>query len=74
MFAGFGVQTLVWQAETFDGLIAHDMRLDNLVDVGIRDVSVPDSFRIDDDRWAMLALIEAASLIGAHATLQSTLG
>lgn len=42
----------------------------DLVDVCRGDTAVPDTFRVDDDGDAVLALIEAAGLIGAHATLQ----
>ena len=42
MFAGWGVQAGIRQAETLNWLAAEDVRFDNLLDIGFGDVSVPD--------------------------------
>lgn len=73
-FLGFGfavlarrrVQARVSQAESLDRRAAEDMRVDNLADVGLGDVSVPDGVGLDHDIWAVLALIEAARLVRAY--------
>src|SRR2546423_3974056 len=39
--------------------------LDDLVDVGVVEVRVPDAFRIDHDARPLLAAIEAAGLVDA---------
>lgn len=68
------VETTIGEPEPFHRLSAHDMRFDDLVDVGLGDVSVPDGFRIDDDVRPVLALIQASGLVGADAAFESALG
>ena len=60
----------VGQSKAFDGFIAQEMRLDDLVHVVELDETVPDLLGIDDHGDAVLALIEAAGLIDAHLRLQ----
>lgn len=62
------------QAKTLYWLSADDMRVDDLVNIGFGDVAVPDGLGIYHDVWSVLALIEAAGLIGADSALQATLG
>src|SRR5712664_4040842 len=45
-----------------------EVLLDNLVDVGPVDVGVPDRVGIDHDAGALLAAIETARLVDAHAS------
>jgi hypothetical protein len=40
------------------------VRLDDLIDIGFGDMSIPDGVRIHDDIRPVLALIEAAGLVG----------
>jgi hypothetical protein len=54
-------------------MAAHDVGFDDFVHVSLRDVSVPDGVRVDDQVRAMLALIEASSLVSAHFALQAAL-
>src|SRR6185436_13353849 len=57
-----------WRAlhpEPFDDAAVLEMFLDDLVDVGLVDVGVPDRFRVDDDAGAFLAAVEAARLVDA---------
>jgi hypothetical protein len=74
VFAGWGIQAGIGQAESFDWLTCDDVGVDDLVDVGFGNVSVPDGVGVDDDVRAVLALIEASGLVGADAAFQSTLG
>lgn len=74
MFAGCGVQAGICQAEALDRFAAEDVGFDNLVDVGLGDVPIPDRVRVDDDVGTVLALIEAAGLIGAYFALETALG
>jgi hypothetical protein len=71
VLARFGIEAGLCQAQAFDRLSADDVRVHNLVDVGFRDVSVPDGFRIYHDGGTVFALVETASLIGAHSSLQA---
>ena len=48
--------------------------IDDLIDVGFGDVTIPDGVGIDHDVWSVLALIEAAGLIGANSSFQVALG
>jgi len=60
VFAGWGVEAGVCEAEAFDRPASEDVRLDNLVDIGFGDVTVPDGVRVDHNVRAVLALVEAA--------------
>ena len=71
MHAGLGVQAGFGQPETFNGLAADDVRVDDFFDIGLSDVSIPNGIGIDDEVWAVLALIETAGLVGAHFALES---
>ena len=74
MFAAFRVQTLVTQAQSIHGASADDVRFDNLIDIRLGHISIPDRIWIHNDIWAVLALIEAARLICANASLEPTGG
>ena len=73
VFTGRSIEAGIGQHQACDGLAAHDVRFDDVVHVRGGDVSVPDSIGIDDKIRAVLALIEAARLIGADLALQSSL-
>jgi hypothetical protein len=73
VFAGFGVQTGIGQAQPLDRMSANNVRFDDLVDVGFGNVPLPDCVRIDDDRRPVLALVQAAGLIRPHFALQAAL-
>jgi hypothetical protein len=74
MRALFRVNALLGQDQPLDGNSANDVRFDNLVDVFHLHASVPDRIGIDNNRLAVLALIEASGFIGAHFAFQSSLG
>ena len=71
MFAGWGVKAGFGQAQALHRFSPHDVGLDNLIDIGLGDMPVPDCVGIDDDVRAVFALIEAARLISAYLALQS---
>jgi hypothetical protein len=62
----YSVQDFVGNAQAFDGLVIHDVRFDDFVDVFGPDSAVKNALRVDGDGGAELALIEAAGLIGAN--------
>src|SRR5262245_33405238 len=64
---------LVRHEQALDGPAVHQVLLDDLVHVSRRHVSVPDLLRVDDDRAAVLALVQAARGVGAHAPLEPAL-
>src|SRR5579863_2306922 len=74
MFAGFRIETLIWQEQAFHRLSAYDVGFDNLVDIGFGDMPVPNGFGIYNDRRTVLTLIETAGLVRPHSALQSPLG
>lgn len=74
VFAGFGIEAFIGEAEAFDWLSIDDVGFDDFIDVGFGDVSVPDGFWIDDEIRPVFALIEAPGLVGANASLQTTGG
>ena len=74
MFARCCIQAIVREHQALDWLAADDVRFDDLVDVGLGDVSIPDGVGIDHEIWAMLALIEAAGLVGSHFAFEAAFG
>jgi hypothetical protein len=69
-----GIQAGIRKQETLDRFAADDVRLDNLIDIGFSDMPVPDSFGIDHQVWAVLALIEASRLVRANFAFETTFG
>jgi hypothetical protein len=67
------IDARVGQPQSLNGFAANDVRLDNFVHIGWRDVAVPDPFGIHDEIGPVLALVKAARLIGANPVLQPTL-
>jgi hypothetical protein len=66
VFARGGVQAFIGQSKALDWSAADDVGLDDLVDIGLGDVSIPHGLGIDDEVRAVLALIETAGLVGSH--------
>jgi hypothetical protein len=64
--AGFGVDALVCEAEPLDWTAVDEVFLDDLLGILRLYVAIPDGLRVDDDGWAMLALVEAAGLVDAN--------
>lgn len=71
MFTGGSVEARVGQLQALDGFAADDVGFDDLVDIGLSDVPVPDGIRIDDQIRAVLALIEATRLIGPYLAFEA---
>jgi hypothetical protein len=68
------VQAIICDQKALYRLAIDDVGLDDFVDIGRGYAAVPDGVGIDDNRRAMLALIEASRHVGAHALLQSAQG
>jgi hypothetical protein len=66
MWAAFRIDALIGEPESLNGTPTKQMLFHNLFGVCWLDVSVPDGFRIDDYRWAVLALVEATCLVDAY--------
>ena len=74
VFAVRRVEAGVCQAEALDRVAAEDVGLNNLVDVCVGDVPIPDCVRVDHNVGAMFALIQTPGLVGAHFSFQSAFG
>jgi len=65
MRTGGGVQAIVGNDEALDGASGDKVLTDDFRHVFDGDTAVPDSFWVDDDGRAVLALVETSSLVGA---------
>jgi hypothetical protein len=72
VLARVSIDAAVGQAKVLNRTIALDVRRNDLEYVGNLYVSVPDGIGIHHHRRTVLALIEAAGLVGANAVFQST--
>lgn len=68
------VDARIRQSQWLDGPTADDVRIDDLVNVGLADPTVPDRIGIHDHCRAVLALIETARAIGTHSLAQPSSG
>lgn len=73
MLATRGVEALVGDHQSLDRLIADDVRVNDLVNIGRGNVAVPDGFRINDNRWAVLALVKTPGFVSADGAFDSAL-
>jgi len=64
--AGFGVDAFLGEAEALDGTAGDEMFGDDLGGVFRLHAAVPDGLRVNNDRWSVLALVEAERLVDAH--------
>ena len=74
MLARLGVEAILKQSETCDGLAANNVRIDDFGYILQLDVSIPDAFGVDDDIRAVLALIEASRLVGSDSGVEPPSG
>jgi len=74
VFAHGRVQAGICQSKPFYRLAANDVGFDDLFDICLGDVPVPDCVGVNDEVGAMFALVEAAGLIGTYFPFQSALG
>ena len=65
MLAGRRVQAFIPKPESLDWPSLQNVGLDNFVNIRQLDSSIPDGLRINNNVGAVLALIEAARLVGA---------
>jgi hypothetical protein len=66
-----GVEAGVRETEALDGTVVDEVLGDDLIDVASMNVAVPDGLGIDDDYWAVFALVEASGFIGADVVLEA---
>ena len=74
MRATRSINAFVGKHEALHRSAVHYVGFDDLFNVGGRDASVPDAFRINDHRWTVFALVETSRHIGPHSLLESTQG
>jgi hypothetical protein len=67
MGAGLGVEAFAGEAEALDWSAADEVLIDDFGGVFGADVAVPDGLRVNDDRGAVFALVEATGLVDADA-------
>jgi len=67
MGAGLGIDAFVGETQALDGTAGDEVLVDDFGGVFGADMAVPDGLRVNDDSAPMLALIEAAGLVDAHA-------
>ena len=72
MLTGFGIETRFRKPESLDRTSSKDVRLDDLINIGFGDMSIPDGIRIHNNIRPMLALIEAAGLVGADSASEAS--
>ena len=70
--AVFGVDALVCEAQPFDWTAMDEVFLNDLSGIFRLDVAVPDGFGIDNDRWAMFALVETSGFVDANRAAQTS--
>jgi hypothetical protein len=73
MFASQGIEAGGSHRQSLHGLAAHDVRIDDFVDICFGYVPVPYGFRVDHDVGAVLTLIETARLVGPDRPFESAL-
>jgi hypothetical protein len=66
-----GVEAGVGEAEALDWAAMEDVFADNLVYVLEFDEAVPDGLGVNDDGGAVLALVEAAGLVGSDGVFET---
>lgn len=71
MFTRGRIEAAIGQHQALHGFAPDDVRFDDFIDVGLGNVSVPDSLGIDHKIWAVFALIEAAGLVSSYSALKS---
>ncbi len=71
MCAGSCVEAGICQLESFYWFATDDVRIDDFVHVVFGHMSIPDGVRVDDNIRAVLALVEAAGLVGADFAFQA---
>lgn len=73
MLARRRIQAPVRQTQALHRFSADDVRVDNLFHIRFRHMPIPHGFGIHDHVWPVLTLVQAAGLVGAHASFQPAL-
>ena len=63
MRTDLGVDALIRQAQTFNRPVRHQMLGDDFLSVLGLNMAIPDSFRVNHNDRAMLALVQAAGFV-----------
>ncbi|MBT9329726.1 hypothetical protein [Paracidobacterium acidisoli] len=71
MRATGSVDTPIRQNQPPDGTACNKMLTHNLLHILQLNAAVPDSFRVDDNRWSMFTLIETSGFICPDAARQT---
>lgn len=71
MWAALRVDALIRQPQPFHRAAVDQVLLNDLRGILGLHMPVPDSLRINDHRWAMLALVETARLVNANRVSQA---
>ncbi len=71
MWAMLRIEAGSGKAEPLDRTAMQKVLVDDLIHIFELDKPIPDRLGIDDDNGAMLALVEAARLIGANEVLEA---
>lgn len=74
MGTGQGIQAGIGDHQALHGFSADDVGGHDFFDVVLRYMAVPDGFRIDDDGWPVLALVQASGFVGANGVADAMLG
>jgi len=73
MRAMLRIEAGIGEPQTFHGTAMDEVLAHNFIDIFEPHKTIPDSLGIDDDGRPMLALVEAAGLVGADQMLESCL-
>jgi len=72
MGAVVSIDAGVRKAETFDRTAVYQVFLNDFLNVTLVDKTIPNGFGVDDEDWAVLALVQAAGLVNTDAVLQAS--
>lgn len=72
--AAWGVYAFIGQPQPRDGNPVDDVRFDDFLHVRGGHAAIPNRFRINDNRRAVLALVQTSGFIGSDRSLQTSRG
>jgi len=67
-----GIDAGVGEEEPFDRTAVYQVFLNDFLNVTLVDKTIPNGFGVDDEDWAVLALVQAAGLVNADAVLEAS--
>jgi hypothetical protein len=67
------IQTRIGNNQSLHEPAADDVRVHNFIDIGCSDAAVPHRIRVDHDRRAVLALVQAPGFVGANRAFNAAL-